>query len=162
MVSVLIGMTISELSATGLKIAMVDIQAVTAQLPQMAAIVQRVEDEFREQIEVVKKLQADAKFNYDKLQREGATLSDLQAEQLKRALTEQQESLASKSTPLQTEMVRRGAELQNEILAKVEQVIEEVSNDGGYDFVFHKSSLVYTPHKHVDISQQVINKARTR
>jgi outer membrane protein len=142
--------------AKDFKIAVVDVQAVAQLLPEMAAIQKKVSDEFKEQIEAITKLQSDAKYNYDKLQREGATLSTSQQDELKKTILEQQKELEAKSKPLQQQMQRRGAEEQNKILAKVEQAIEEEAKNGGYDLVLHKASLAFVVNgEQSDISAKV-------
>ncbi|MFT4925867.1 MAG: outer membrane protein [Phenylobacterium sp.] len=143
------------------KIAIVDVQAVAQQLPEMAAIQQRVRDEFKDQVEAITKLQADAKYNYDKLQREGATLSTAQQDELKQTILGQQQELEAKSKPLQQQMQRRGAEEQNKVLAKVQQAIEAEAKSGGYDIVLHKASIAFmTAGEKSDISLKVADRVK--
>ena len=100
-------MLLGNASAKDQKIAIVDVQAIAAQMPQMATIQETVQAEFKNQVEELQKLQADAKYNYDKLQREGATMSDAQKEELRTTIMGQQKTLEEKSKPLQQAMQRR-------------------------------------------------------
>ncbi len=145
------------------KIGIVDVQAVAKQLPQMAAIQQTVEAEFKNQVEALKKLQADAKYNYDKLQREGETMSAAQQDELKQTILGQQKTLEEKGKPLQTAMQRRGAEEQNKIFALVQQAIEKIAKDGNYDVILHKTSVAFIADSAGnDISQKVADKVKTQ
>jgi outer membrane protein len=145
------------------KIGIVDVQAVAKQLPQMAAIQQTVEAEFKNQVEALKKLQADAKYNYDKLQREGETMSAAQQDELKQTILGQQKTLEEKGKPLQTAMQRRGGEEQNKVFALVQQAIEQIAKDGNYDVILHKTSVAFVADAASnDISQKVADKVKTQ
>ena len=146
--------------AKDLKVGVVDVQSVAQQLPQMAAIQQKVADEFKDQVEALKKLQADAKFNYDKLQREGMTLSAVQQEELKKTIIGQQKELEEKGKPLQQQMQRRGAEEQNKILALVEKAIQDEAKKSGYNMIFHKASIAFSDAEENDISDKVAERVK--
>lgn len=154
-------MLLGNASAKDQKIGIVDVQAVAKQLPQMAAIQQTVEAEFKNQMEALQKLQADAKYNYDKLQREGETMSDAQKEELRKTILTQQQTLKEKGEPLQQAMQRRGAEEQNKIFALVQQAIEQIAKDGNYDLILHKGSWAYVSNSSTaDISKKVADKVK--
>lgn len=154
-------MLMGNASAKDQKVGIVDVQSVAQQLPRMAAIQQTVNDEFKEQIEALKKLQADAKFNYEKLQREGATLSTAEQDELKKTIIEQQQKLEAQSKPLQQQIQRRGAEEQAKIYALVEQAIEQVAKSDGYDVVLHKTSVAFMINdSKSDISNKVAERVK--
>jgi outer membrane protein len=154
-------MLLGNASAKDQKIAIVDVQAIAAQMPQMATIQETVQAEFKNQVEVLQKLQADAKYNYDKLQREGATMSDAQKEELRTTIMGQQKTLEEKSKPLQQAMQRRGQEEQNKVMALVAQAIDKVAKDGNYDFVLRRESLAYASEADKkDISAKVLEQAK--
>jgi len=152
----LIAFMSGNLNARELKIAVVDIKAIKAQLPQMREIQIKVAKEFEEQMSMMRKLQSDAKYNYDKLQREGATLNKKQQDELKKTILSQQRELEERGAPLRKTMTSRGAELQNELMAAVLAKVEVVATKGGYDFTFHKNTIAFTPHSHVDITKEVL------
>lgn len=154
-------MMLGNASAKDQKIGIVDIQAVAQKLPRMAAIQQGINEEFKEQVEAIKKLQADAKYNYDKLQREGATLSTAQQDELKKTILGQQQELEAKSKPLQQQMQRRGAEEQNKVLALIQQAIEATAKSDGYDIVLHKTSVAFMVNDaKSDISDKVAERVK--
>jgi outer membrane protein len=154
-------MLMGNATAKDQKIGIVDVQAVGSQLPQMAAIQQTVAAEFKNQVEELKKLQADAKYNYDKLQREGDTMSDAQKEELRKTIMDQQKVLEEKGKPLQQAMQRRGAEEQNKIYGLVQQAIEAIAKDGNYDVILHKTAAAYVADgDKADISAKVIERVK--
>ncbi len=134
----------ANITAKELKIGVVDVQGIAAQLPQMANVQQGVRDEFKIEIEEITKLQADAKYNYDKLQREGATLSTEAADELKKTILAQQSELENKAKPLQQRMQTRGAEKQSEILTLIQSAINEEAKSGGYSLILYKASIAYS------------------
>lgn len=155
-------MLLGNAAAKDQKIGVVDVQAIAEKLPQMKTIQQTVRDEFKEQIEAITKLQADAKYNYDKLQREGATLSTAQQDELKKTILGQQKELESKSKPLQQQIQRRNAEEQNKVLAKIQTAIDAVSKSGGYDVILHKGTVAFMVNeKKSDISDKVADRVKS-
>ncbi|MFT5162705.1 MAG: outer membrane protein [Alteromonadaceae bacterium] len=154
-------MMLGNASAKDQKVGLVDFQFIAQQLPQMAAIDQKVRGEFKEQIEAIDKLRSDAKYNYDKLQREGATLSTDQQAELKKTIVEQQRNLEAQGKPLQQQMQRRSAEEQNKIVALIEQAIKQIAKDDGYDMVLHKNSVAFlTDDDNADISAKVAERVK--
>lgn len=154
-------MLLGNAQANDHKVAIVDVQAVAQQLPRMAAIQQMVRDEFKDQIEAIDKLREDAEYNYKKLQKEGATLSTAQQDELKKTIVDQQKELESKGKPLQAQMQRRGAEEQNKVAALIQQAIEAEAKSGGYDMVLHKSSVLYMANESkADISTKIVERVK--
>jgi outer membrane protein len=137
-------MLLGNASAKDMKIGIVDYQAIAQQLPQMASIQQTIQDEFKEKLEAIKKLEADIKYNMDKLQREGSTLSTAQQDELKKTILGQRKTFEAQGQPLQREMQRRGSEEQNKVMTLVQQSVEKVAKDGDYDFILRKESLAYS------------------
>jgi outer membrane protein len=146
--------------AKDLKIGVVDVQAVAQKLPQMADIQYKVREEFKEQVGAITKLQSDAKYNYDKLQREGATMSVSQTDELKKTILAQQQELESKAKPLQQQMKRRGAEEQNKVLALVDAAIKVEAKNNGYNIILHKESVAYSDSPLNDISDKVVERVK--
>lgn len=154
-------MMLGNASAKDLNIAYVDYQSVAKQLPQMAAIEQTIKEEFKERLEAIKKLEADLKFNIEKLKREGATLSTAQQDELKNEIVAQRKDYETKAAPLQQLMQRRVAEEQNKIMATVQQAIKQISKDKGYDLVLRIDTIAYAdPELKLDISDMVADKVK--
>lgn len=156
-------MMLGNASAQNLKIAYVDYQAVAQQLPQMAAIEQTVKAEFKERMEAIKKLEADYKFNMEKLKREQATMSTAEQDELKKSILAQRKDLEAKAAPLQQQMQRRAAEEQNKVMAKVQQAVEQISKDAGYDIILRRESIAFTSMADkLDISNKVADKVKSQ
>ena len=106
-------------SAFAHKVAIVDMQEIYKQIPQMAKVEQTLEAEFAERRQELEKLQGDIRFEAEKFKREATTMSDKQKEELRTKIQGMQQQLAEKGRPLEQEIKMR----QNQELAKVQKLI---------------------------------------
>ncbi len=139
-------------------IAVVDVQKVVAQLPQMAAMQQLLQKEFAGAAEEVEKLKSDIQFSMEKFQRESMTMSQEQQEKLRSDIEQMQQSYQAKAQPLQEEIRRRQTEERNKIMAIVKTAVDEVAAEKKIDVVFQAQSVAFVkPEK--DITGLVVEKA---
>ena len=147
-----------SVSAWAESIAVVDVQKVVAQLPQMATMQQQLQQEFAGAAEEVEKLKSDIQFNMEKFQRESMTMSQEQQDKLHADIEEMQKQFQAKAQPLQENIRRRQAEERNKIMALVKQAVDQVAAEQKIDVVLQAQSVAFvTPEK--DISAQVVEKA---
>lgn len=147
-----------SVSAWAESIAVVDVQKVVSQLPQMAAMQQQLQQEFAGAAEEVEKLKSDIQFNMEKFQRESMTMSQEQQDKLRGEIEEMQKQFQAKAQPLQENIRRRQAEERNKIMAIVKQAVDQVAAEEKIDVVLQAQSVAFvTPEK--DISAQVVEKA---
>ena len=79
-------------AAKEMKIGIVDVQAIVAQLPQTTTIQNTLKAEFEGRIAEVQKLEKDIAFNQEKLKRDGATMNDQQKKTLQGEMEKQMRS----------------------------------------------------------------------
>ena len=139
-------------------IAVVDVQKVVAQLPQMAAMQQQLQKEFAGAGEEVEKLKSDIQFNMEKFQRESMTMSQEQQDKLRGEIEEMQKQFQAKAQPLQENIRRRQAEERNKIMAIVKQAVDQVAAEEKIDVVLQAQSVAFVTEEK-DISAQVVEKA---
>ncbi|CAM4108485.1 OmpH family outer membrane protein [Pseudoalteromonas byunsanensis] len=144
-------------SALAHKVGIVDMQQIYKNIPQVAKIEQQLQGEFAERRQALEKLQGDIRFEMEKFQREGATMSDEQKATLRDKIQGMQKELTEKGRPLEQEIKQR----QNEELAKVQKliidVIEDVAKSGKFDEVKVKDTTIYfNPDKVADLSDKVV------
>ncbi len=139
------------------KVAIVDIQGVFGQLPQIATIQQKIEDEFAPEREKIKKLEADITYNMDKLKRENATMSKAQKEELQNQIISQRKEFESMVKPLEVNIRRRQNEERNKIVALIMQTIEAEAKSGDYDMVLQKSAVIYSKDAK-DLTDEIVKK----
>ncbi|MUH71557.1 OmpH family outer membrane protein [Psychrosphaera haliotis] len=139
-------------------IAVVDVQKVVAQLPQMAAMQQQLQKEFAGAAEEVEKLKSDIQFSMEKFQRESMTMSQEQQEKLRTDIEQMQQSYQAKAQPLQENIRRRQGEERNKIMAIIKTAVDEVAAEKKIDVVLQAQSVAFVkPEK--DISELVLEKA---
>lgn len=126
------------------KIAIVNIEYIYSKLPQIAVVQQTLQAEFAVESEKVKKLQADIRYNQDKLQREQATMSAEQTDALKADITRMYKEYEALAKPLEANMRRRSQEEQNRILGLIRQTVDSIAAAEGYDLVLSSGAVIYS------------------
>ncbi len=140
------------------KIATVNIQKVVSQLPQMATIQSTISAEFKEQIDALKKMEGDIKYNMEKSQRDKGIMSDKEIEALDAIINGLRQEYASKAKPLQQSLKRREQEEQQKILELVKKAVDAVAASEDYDLVLQQSSVAFSKPE-ADISAKVVEQA---
>lgn len=141
------------------KVAIVDMQQIFTQLPQMAAVEQSLKTEFADRRQAIEKLQGDIRFEAEKFQRESATMSKAQQDALKEKIQKMQQDFTEQARPLEQEIKMR----QNQELAKVQalvmQAIEQEAKASKIDEVKRKDTIIYIDSAKVpDLSDKVIER----
>ncbi len=148
--------TISSAANAEQKLAVVNVQQVLVALPQFAVIEQNIQAEFADQIQEVQRLRSDGNFLLEKLQREKATMSADQIAELEGQVNEVGQQLQAKGQPLQQSIQRRTEEEQRKLVGLIQQAIQGIASDAGYDLVLSSNAVPYYNEKD-DISQQVLD-----
>lgn len=141
-------------SAKEMKIGYVDVQAVAAQIPQTAAMQEKIKAEFADRIETVSKLEKDITFNIEKLRRDGPTMNEQQQEQLKATVNNQRQEYEKLARPLEEALRNRNAEERNKVLSLIKTAIDVVAEREKLDMVLNSNAAVYAKPEY-DISEAV-------
>ncbi len=150
-------MSLTSLTAAAeQKIAIVDVQRVLQSLPQLATIEQTINAEFAERRQEVQKLQSDGNFMVQKLQRESATMSEDEKNQLQQEIQQLGEELQSKGQPLQQEIQIRTNQERDKLLSLIEQAIDAIAAEKDFDLVLNAAVVPFAKSQH-DISQDVLD-----
>lgn len=137
------------------KIAVVDIQAVLQAMPQLTSIGQKIEEEFKDQITDVQRLQKDGEFYVEKLQRDAATMSEAEKEALQQQILEVRQELQQKAQPLQQNIRSRENEERNKLLLRIKGAIDQVAETQKFDLVLNATAVPFADPAH-DISEEVL------
>ncbi len=141
------------------KVAIVDMQAIYKNLPQMGQIEQKLATEFGERRQALEKLQGDIRFEMEHYQRESATMSAAQKTALEEKIKGMQKELATQGRPLEQAIKAR----QNEELQKLQGIITDAiqaeAKAGKFDEVKVKDvTLYFNPDKVVDLSTKIVER----
>lgn len=142
------------------KIGVVDMQSIFQNMPQAAEMQNSIQEEFKEQIDEVQLLQSEGQVFGARLQRDAATMSDAEKEELISKIENIQRQLQEKGQPLQRAIQERQNQERNKLLGLIKTAIDTVAAKQGYDLVLTSGSVAYVNEKH-DISgevQKLVNK----
>lgn len=137
------------------KIGVVNVQAIFQGLPQAATVQQTITAEFKDEIEVVNRLEKDLQYYLEKQKRDTATMSQAEITELEGKINSLREEYAAKAQPLQQNTQRRLGEERNKLLALISQGINTVAEKGNYDMVLNANAITYVKPEN-DISTKVL------
>jgi outer membrane protein len=138
------------------KIGVVDVQGIFQAMPQAAEIANNIQNEFKEQIDEVNLLQRDGQLYTQKLERDAATMSDQEKQELQAKILQVRGELAEKAQPLQQNLQRRQNEERNKLLGLIKQAIDAVAAKEEYDLILNSGAVAFADES-IDLSQQVLD-----
>jgi outer membrane protein len=137
------------------KIGVVDAQSIFQSLPQAATIQQTINEEFKDQIADVKRLEEDLKYYTQKHQRDAAIMSEDEIKKLEESILTMRQEYAGKVQPLQQSVQQRTTEERNKILALIQQVVNRVAAAENFDLVLNSAAAAYAKPEN-DLSEKVV------
>ena len=137
------------------KIGVVSVQGIFQSLPQAATIQQQINEEFKDEFEVVNRLEKDLQYYQEKHKRDTATMSQDEIKELEDKIISIREEYAAKAQPLQQNLQRRSAEERNNLLGLIQQGINKVAEAESYDVVLRAEGVAFVSEAH-NISAKVL------
>ena len=134
----------SSAMAADQKIAVVNFQEIMQKLPQTAAIMQRLEVEFKDDKTVVTQLEKDIKYYQEKLKRDGSLMSKKEKEELDTKVQGLYQDYQVKGKALQQKASERQNQETNKIIALVRQAVDGIAVKEGYDLVLSQQAVIYS------------------
>ena len=139
------------------KIGVVNVQGIFQAVPQAAVIQQTIAAEFKDKIEDVSRLEKDIKYYLEKQQRDAATMSATEKDELQKQILDLRNEYQSKAQPLQQEVQRRQGEERNKVLELIKVAIDDIAAKGNYDLVVDGNAVTYLKDDSIDLSKDVID-----
>ena len=134
----------SSAMAADQKIAVVNFQEVMGKIPQTAAVMKSLEEEFKDDKAVLAQLEQDIKYQQEKKKRDGSLMSAKEVEDLDAKIGTLFQDYQVKGKAFQQKTGVRKNEEQNKIVALVRQAIDNIAAKGDYDLVLEQSAVVYS------------------
>ncbi len=153
---VLIASIASVQAETG-KLGFVDIQYIMAKSPQRVAIGEKLQKEFKEQEEELKKIYDDIMKLQNKATKDGATMSEKERVELQRQGQEMESNFKLKQANLQEDRQRRAQEEQRILGGKILELIAKFAEEQGYAMIVNKEALLWADPAS-NVSEQVLAK----
>jgi outer membrane protein len=154
-VTLAILLSTTGLSAADMKIGVVDVKLVLSKAPQMKAIGDRVQAQYKSQVDALSALQKKGLGIQEKLKRDALTLTNQQKVDMQRELQTIDNDLKLKQGFLQQDMKMASAKEQNAFLKKIDDAIKKIAKEGGFDMILNREAVPFVDAKH-DISDKVI------
>ena len=135
--------------AEGYRVAFVEVPRLLQEAPQVAAVRESLKKEFSRRDKDLVGLQADIKKIEEKLQRDGAILSDAETQRLERDLVAKQRKLKNAQAEFQEELSLRQNEELNKLRRQIAEVIIEVSKEDALDLVLETGVVHASPRANI-------------
>lgn len=147
-------------AAEGYRIAFVEVPRLLQEAPQVAAVRDSLKKEFARRDKDLVALQGDIKKIEEKLQRDGAVLSDSETQRLERDLVGKQRKLKTAQNEFQEELSLRQNEELNKLRRQIAEVIIEVSKEDNLDVVL-ETGVVFASDR-ANITEKVLERLKAK
>lgn len=137
------------------KIGVVDMMSIFQQLPQREQISTELQKEFEDRFEEMRQLEQRIQEMRQKQERDASIMSNEEKTKLKRDLEQAVSEAQLKSKALQEDTRRRQQEERNELLGKVQQAINVIAKEEGYDLVLQSNAVAFMDANN-DLSDEVV------
>ncbi len=145
-------------AAEGYRIAFVEVPKLLQEAPQVAAVRDGLKKEFSRRDKDLVALQGEIKKIEEKLERDGAILSDAETQRLERDLVAKQRKLKSAQNEFQEELSVRQNEELNKLRRQIAEVIIEVAKEDGLDLVL-ETGVVYASDR-ANVTEKVLERLK--
>jgi outer membrane protein len=134
----------SSAMAAEQKIGVVNFQEVMGKIPQTAAIMKSLSEEFKDEQAALSTLETDIKYLQEKHKRDGSLMSAKDIADIKAQISTLYQDYQAKGKAFQEKTAARKNEETNKIIALVRQAIDNIAAKGDYDLVLEQSAVVYS------------------
>jgi len=145
----------SSVMAADQKIAVVNFQEIMGKIPQSATVMQKLENEFKDDKAVLAQLEKDIKYYQEKKSKEALLMSDKQKAELEAQIAALYQDYQVKGKAFQQATGLRKNEETNKIVALVRQAIDTIAAKGKYDLVLEQQAVVFAKPDSI-ITQEVV------
>ncbi|REL32402.1 OmpH family outer membrane protein [Thalassotalea euphylliae] len=142
-------------SAMAQKIAVVNFQEVMTKIPQTAAVMQKLETEFKDEKAVLAQLEKDIKYFQEKKKRDSSLMTDKEKTDLDKEIATKFQEYQTKGKDFQQKTQVRQNEETSKIIALVRQAIDNIAAKEKYDMVIEQKAVVFSKPE-TSITEQVV------
>ena len=142
-------------SAMAQKIAVVNFQEVMSKIPQTAAVMQKLETEFKDDKAVLAQLEKDIKYFQEKKKRDSSLMTDKEKQDLDKEIATKYQEYQVKGKEFQQKTQLRQNEETSKILALVRQAIDNIAAKDKYDMIIEQKAVVFSK-PDTSITDQVV------
>jgi len=137
------------------KIAVVNVQEAINQIPQSAALMQILENEFKDEKAVIAQLQKDLSFEDENLKRNGSLMNEKEKQALQTKMGNLYQEYQVKVKQFQQKVAQRKNEETNKLFALVTQVVDNIAAKEDFDLVLSQQAVMFSKPDH-NITAKVV------
>ncbi len=137
------------------KIGYVNTIQVFQELPQREAVLQKLQEEFKDKAAELQAIQAEAAKKMEKLQRDGELLGTEEVEKLRIEIGQLDSNYKIKGQALEKASQRRESEEKQKLFKLIQDAVKTVAEKEGYDIIIDIQAVGYAKPE-FDISESVI------
>ncbi|MGF6561207.1 outer membrane protein [Erwinia aphidicola] len=141
------------------KIAVVNVSSIFQQLPARATVAKQLENEFKGRATELQGMERDLQAKMQRLQRDGSTMKASDRSKMEKDVMAQREAFSTKAQAFEQDNRRRQMEERNKILSRIQDAVQKVADDEGYDVVIDQNAVAYAA-KSKDITADVLKQVK--
>lgn len=141
--------------ADGAKIGVVDLQKIMQTSPQMKAIQQKLENQFKPRRDKLVAIEENLKKDMEEFKRDSAVMSQTQKKDLEKKIVTKQQSFERQGQQYQQELSTAHNEAMEDLYGKIRKAITKVADSEKYDIVLQKDAAPFSVDK-LDITANVM------
>ena len=146
----------SVVFAEDYKIGVVNLESVATSIPQTEAAKKKLEKEFASRDREIGKDDKELQALGERLQKDGAIMSESERTRIQRELTNKQRDLKRKAQEFQEDLEFRRREEMQEIQKKIAANVRDYAKENNFDFVLVNSAVYFS--KRVNITDKIIER----
>ncbi|WP_448211084.1 OmpH family outer membrane protein [Colwellia sp. MEBiC06753] len=131
-------------AAMAQKIAVVNFQEVMAKIPQTAAVMQQLENEFKDEKALLTQLEKDIKYFQEKKKRDSSLMTEKEIADLDQQIATKFQEYQVKGKEFQAKSQQRQNEETSKIIALVRQAIDIIAAKEKLDMVVEQKAVVFS------------------
>lgn len=135
--------TVSCANAADLKIGVINVQQIMQKSPMVIALNKQLQDQFQPRQAQLVKAQSDLQAEVDKLNKNGAVMSNNDRSQLQDKIIADRASLQASGQSFQTDLNAAQSQAMQQFMGKLQAAVNVVAANGKYDLILQRSGTPY-------------------
>lgn len=143
-------------AADNLRIAVIDMRAIVANSSQAKAVMDKLKQEFKVREDQIIAADKSLKEKSDKMQRNGAVMSEAEKAKLEKEIMTAQRDLQRMQTEFREDATMRQQEEMKKLVDKINKIVQDMAQKENYDLIVHADASSYFSSK-INITDKVVN-----
>ncbi|WWO99508.1 MAG: OmpH family outer membrane protein [Candidatus Dasytiphilus stammeri] len=135
--------------------AVVNMEKIFLQLPQVKVISKKLEDEFKDRANTIQNMELNLQKKMQQFQYEVSVMNNIEHTKLEHEIIFQRQKLANEIQSFENDKQHRQIEEQNKLLVIIRDIVRKIAINENYEIVFDADAIVYN-HNLKDITEKVI------